>query len=289
MSVPFLEARGLRHTYLADTPLACESLKGADLAVEPGEVVAVVGASGSGKSTFLQHMNGILSPTHGAVFFRGRSLSDKATDLTAVRRRVGMVFQRPELQLFEQYTGDDVAYGPRLAGLAGHELGERVRWAMGLVGLDFHAFKDRLTVSLSGGERRKAALAGVLAMKPEGLLLDEPTAGLDPVSHAELVRLLAKLAAGGMTMVIATHDMEDAAALAGRLAVMSDGRVVFTGETGGVFADAGRLEELSLLPPASVSILSGLRKSGWDVPAYAASAGEAVDAIRAALEAGRAR
>jgi energy-coupling factor transporter ATP-binding protein EcfA2 len=289
MSVPFLEARGLRHTYLADTPLACESLKGTELAVGQGEVVALVGASGSGKSTLLQHMNGLLSPAHGAVFFMGKNLRDKTTDLTAVRRRIGMVFQRPELQLFEQYAGDDVAYGPRLAGLAGRELGERVRWAMGLVGLDFHAFKDRLTVSLSGGERRKAALAGVLAMKPEGLLLDEPTAGLDPVSHAELVRLLGKLAADGMTMVIATHDMEDAAALAGKIAVMSDGRVVFTGEPREVFADAGRLEGFSLQPPASVSILAGLRESGWDVPAYAASAGEAVDAIRAALDAGRAR
>jgi energy-coupling factor transporter ATP-binding protein EcfA2 len=284
-----LEARGLRHTYLAGTPLACESLKGADLLVESGAVVALVGASGSGKSTLLQHFNGLLEPASGDVFWKGRSLREKAVDLTEVRRSIGMVFQRTELQLFEQYVADDVAYGPRLCGLAGPELGQRVRWAMGLVGLDFLPFKDRLTVTLSGGERRKAALAGVLAMKPEALLLDEPTAGLDPVSHSDLVRLLTKLAADGMTIVIATHDMEDAAALAGKVAVMSDGRVAFSGSPREVFSDAGRLESFALQPPAASSILGTLRGRGWDVPSYAASAAAAVLAIRTALEAGRAR
>ncbi len=289
MSAAFLEARGLRHTYLAGTPLACESLSGADLSIAAGETVALVGASGSGKSTLLQHLNGLLEPSAGAVFFKGRSLWDRATDQTAVRRSIGMVFQRTELQLFEQYVGDDVAYGPRLAGLQGRELGARVRWAMGLVGLDFASFKDRLTVSLSGGEKRKAALAGVLAMKPEALLLDEPTAGLDPVSHAELLRLLGGLAADGMTMVIATHDMEDAAVLAQTVAVMTGGRVALSGPAPEVFSDPARLRSLSLEPPVAVAVLGALRSRGWNVPPYAPSVELAAEAVSGAVKAGGAR
>jgi energy-coupling factor transporter ATPase len=278
-----IEVWGLYHTYLAGTPLAQESLRDVDFEVADGEVVGLIGATGSGKSTLLQHLNGLLQPQAGRVRVAGQDLSDPATNLRQVRRTVGLVFQRPEDQLFEQYVGDDVAFGPRLAGLTGPELRERVRWAMELVGLDFEQYKDRLTFTLSGGERHKVGLAGVLALRPQVLLLDEPTSGLDPASRADLLARLADLRAEGLTLVIATHNMDDVAAMAERVYVLEEGHVALQGPTRWVLTQPGRLRALGLDVPAAVSVMAALRDRGLPVPLDVLTLDEAEVAIAAAL------
>lgn len=261
-----MQVQGLRHTYLAGTPLAQESLRGVDVTIEAGACVALVGATGSGKSTLLQHLNGLLRPQHGQVRVLGYDLADPTVDLRVVRRAVGLVFQRPGEQLFEHFVGDDVAFAPRQMGLRGPELRERVRWAMTWAGLDFEAYKDRPVFALSGGERRKAGLAGVLALRPQVLLLDEPTAGLDPLAHAELLAQLRALRTEGLTLVIATHNMDDVAALAERVYVLSQGQVTLSGSPGEVFGQSERLHELGLDVPFGVALMNALRARGLDVP-----------------------
>ena len=286
MKEPVIVVKGLGHEYMAGTPLAQASLRGVDLAVDRGEIAVIAGASGSGKTTLLQHLNGLLPPQQGEVTVLGRNLGGRGSDLTAMRRKVGLVFQRPEIQLFEAYVGDDVAYGPRQIGLRGRMLADRVQWAMETVGLDFIRFKDRLAATLSGGERRKAALAGVIALQPDILVLDEPTAGLDPVSREELLRLLERLRGEGSTVVIATHDMEDAAALADSVTVLAGGRVAAAGSAREILSCAAQLKELDLAPPAAASLMTALRARGWPVPEKVVRAEEAVEAISRILAAG---
>lgn len=282
-SSALIEVQGLCHTYMAGTPLAQPSLRGIELSVDEGQVAALIGATGSGKSTLLQHLNGLLRPQQGRVWVSGHDLGDPRTDLRRIRRLVGLVFQRPEDQLFETYVGDDVAYGPRQAGLRGTELRERVRWAVGLVGLDFERYKDRLVGTLSGGERRKAGLAGVLALRPSILLLDEPTAGLDPAARSDLLAQLSVLHQQGMTMLIATHNMDDVAALADVVYVLEEGRIALRGRPREVFAQAGALEALGLSVPSVVSIMAALRATGLAVPLSVLTLDEAEVAILAAV------
>jgi energy-coupling factor transport system ATP-binding protein len=270
---------GLHHTYMAGTPLAQESLRGIDLEVRREEIVAVIGATGSGKSTLLQHLNGLWRPQAGHVRVVGRDLGDSDTDLRQVRRTVGLVFQRPEQQLFEHFVGDDVAYGPRLVGLGRDELRERVRWAMELVGLDFEGYKDRPVITLSGGERRKVGLAGVLALRPEVLLLDEPTAGLDPAARRDLLQRLSRLRAEGMTLVVATHNMDDVAALADRVYVLDRGCVALQGTTRQVYAQAERLRALGLDVPWVTSLMTALYDRGLPVPLDVLTSEEAEDVL----------
>ena len=315
MTACAIKVQGLCHTYMAGTPLAQQSLRGVDMEVHLGEVVAVIGATGSGKSTLLQHLNGLWRPQEGQVWVTGRDLNDPTTDLRQVRRTVGLVFQRPEDQLFEQYVGDDVAYGPRMAGLTGVELRDRVRWAMELVGLDFQRYKNRLIATLSGGERRKAGLAGVLAMRSQVLLLDEPTTGLDPAARSDLLARLNRLKrsetarsqccaqdvraqdvrsaldraepdpprprAWGMTLVIATHNMGDVAVMADRVYVLEEGRVALHGPTRQVFAQVERLRSLGLDVPPVTSVMAALRGRGLPVPLDVLTLNEAEAAILA--------
>jgi len=184
----------LHFTYLRGTPMEAVALRGANLRVRQGEIVGVVGRSGAGKSTLLQHCNGLLRPAQrGVVCIDGHDTADPAIDIRRLRQTVGLVFQRPEQQIFERLVGDDIAYGPRQMGLDRPAIRERVEWAMRMVGLDFDAFVDRPTTALSGGERRRVALAGVLALRPAVLALDESTAGLDPLARAELLDWLREI------------------------------------------------------------------------------------------------
>jgi energy-coupling factor transport system ATP-binding protein len=279
-----IEVAGLWHTYMAGTPFEQTALRGVSIEVRAGEVVGILGRTGSGKSTLIQYLNGLLRPVRGRVVVDGRDLADPRVDLRAVRRRVGLVFQDPETQMFELFVGDDVAYGPRQLGLPADEIRARVRWAMDAVGLPFERFKDRYTFSLSGGEMRKAALAGVLAIRPGVLVLDEPTSGLDPGARRELRRRIQDLRdREGLTLVLVSHDMEEVARISDRLYVLRDGVVAAEGPTRAVFADAPRLAAAGLLPPEPVQVVQRLRALGMAVPADALTIEEAGDAVAALL------
>jgi len=261
-----IEASGLGHTYMQNTPFARRALRNTQLSVNRGETHGLIGATGSGKSTLLQHLNGLLRPQEGTVRIGHHDLANPNVDIPAVRRMAGLVFQMPEVQIFEQYVGDEIAYGPRLAGLRDESLRERVRWAMELVGLDFEGFKDRLTFAISGGEKRKVALASTLALRPELLLLDEPTAGLDPASRRELLGRLKQLQHEGMTLVLSSHQMEDVAALAQRVTVMSEGTTTLHGTTAEVFGQGDALRSWNLEQPFATQMADALTGKGWGLP-----------------------
>jgi len=271
---------GLQHTYMAGTPLETTALRDVTLAVGREEIVGLIGPTGSGKSTLLQHLNGLLRPQAGRVQVDGMNLADGKLDLRQVRRAVGLVFQQPEDQLFERYVGDDIAFGPQAQGLSLDEQRQRVRWAMEAVGLDFEGFKDRLTFTLSGGERRKVALAGVLALRPRVLILDEPTAGLDPASHHEFLEWLVRFhREAGVPMVIATHNMDDIAQIADRVYVLVDGRTIAGGTPGEIFAQPEVLAGYGLGVPAMAEVMQRLRALGLGVRADVLTVDEAAAEI----------
>ncbi len=262
---PFLTVRDLDYIYMPGTPAAHQALDKVDMTIHEHVAHGLIGPTGAGKSTLLQHLNGLMLPQHGSVIVDGLDLGDPATDLNRVRRLVGLVFQLPESQIFEQYVGDEIAYGPRLAGMDGEALRQRVRWAMALVGLDFDSTKDRPTFALSGGEKRKVALASSLALHPAVLLLDEPTAGLDPVSRRDLLQRLSGLA-GEMTLVLSSHQMEDLVYLVEELSVLSDGRMVMTGSPESIFSKGSILREIGLDVPIATEVAQALRALGWSLP-----------------------
>ena len=264
----FISVNGLSHTYLKGTPFAHQALLRVDMHLAARKSQGLIGGTGAGKSTLLQHLNGLLKPQSGQVRVGEFDLNDPAVTVHQVCRKVGLVFQNPEAQFFEQYAGDEIAYGPRLTGMARPELRQRVQWAMQLVGLDFESYKDRLTFTLSGGERRKVALAATLAMQPEVLLLDEPTAGLDPQARKELISRLKTLRAEGLTLVVSSHQMDDLAALTDQALVLHQGQSVQQGSLSEVFALPGMLNELGLTPPAAVRIADRLQLNGWPLPNF---------------------
>jgi energy-coupling factor transport system ATP-binding protein len=282
---PLVSVRDLSHVYLAGTPMQTQALRGAELAVREGEIAALIGENGAGKSTLLRFLNGLLRPSvPGRVLVFGQDTASPDCDLAALRQDVGLVFQAPHQQLFERFVGDDVAYGPRQLGLQGEALRERVRWAMGVVGLDFGQFKDRHTFSLSGGEMRRAALAGVLAMRPRLLVLDEATTGLDPRGKREVHQLLRRLRQEeGTTILIASNDMDEVAGLADAVTVLHAGRTVLAGTTREVFTHRDGLEQYGMLAPTAVSIVRALVRAGVAIDAVALTATEAEEAIWRAM------
>ena len=233
---PVFELKGASHSYLRGTVNETESLRAVDLRVGRAEVVAFVGRTGSGKSTALQLLDGLVAPSSGAVLAFGSDLGSPRADLRSVRMRAPLAIQRPESALFERYSGDDVAFGPRNIGLAGKDLVERVRSSMEETGLGYAEFRDRRTRSLSGGEKRRLALAGVLAMGGDALLLDEPTSGLDPATKRSILALVVGRSMQGTTVVMATHSMEEAAK-ADQVAVFAGGGIVAIGDPQTIFYD----------------------------------------------------
>jgi energy-coupling factor transport system ATP-binding protein len=288
---PLIEVERLQHTYLAGTPLEVQSLRGVDLQVDPGESVGIMGPTGSGKSTLLQHLNGLLRPQSGEVRVGGIPLSDPQADVRATRQRVGLFFQNPDDQLFERYAGDDVAFGPRNLHLPHDEVRERVRAAMEAVGLPF-AYKDRLTSELSQGEKRRLALAGVLALQPQVLVLDEPTAGLDPQGRRELLHTLtewrarddpAVQAGQGKALVVASHNMEDIAALCDRVYVLVNGRIILHGSPREVFGQPEVLVQHGLGVPTATEVMFLLRQRGYRVSGMVLTDPEASQEVEALL------
>lgn len=275
-----IEVENLSHTYMKGTPMEHTALKGTNMYVEEGECIAIIGHTGSGKSTLIQHFNGLMRPETGKVIIGGEDLSQKKLDLKSLRRKVGLVFQNPEDQIFEKLIGDDIAYGPFKLGLPLKEVRERVKWAMEVVGLDFEEMKDRQTFALSGGQKRKVALAGILALKPKILVLDEPTAGLDPRSRNELldkIKFLNKVE--GLTVVFVSHNMEEVAYLADRIYVMAGGTDVLTGTPKDIFSDKEKLQRYQIGTPETVQVLYRLTDLGYSVNTAAFTISEAADEI----------
>ncbi|MFW6138948.1 MAG: ATP-binding cassette domain-containing protein [Spirochaetota bacterium] len=280
-----IEVRNISHTYFAGTPLAVSALRNVSIEVHENEAVGIIGPAGSGKSTLLQHLNGLLRPEQGEVYIEGSPLSEMTDEITGVRQRVGLVFQMPEKQLFKQYAGDDIAFGPINLGLSSQEVRRRVKKAMHMTGLPF-SFKDRLTQELSQGEKRLLALSGVLAMEPQVLVLDEPTANLDPQGRKQILSILKNWARRAKrAVVLASHSMEDIAELCTRVYVIADGRVVTEGESREVFSNYTLLEQngLSLTVPGRV--MRGLIQNGFRVDAGVVSYENAAQQIRGLLNA----
>lgn len=235
------------------------------LTVNDGEFLGIAGHTGSGKSTLIQHMNGLLHPTSGRVSAYGVDLADKKA-ASRLRGRIGLVFQYPEHQLFAATVSQDVAFGPRNLGLPENEIEARVDEALFAVGLDPAAVRDASPFELSGGQQRRVAFAGVLAMKPEVLVMDEPAAGLDPRGREELLGLVSSLHEGGMTVVMVSHSMNDLAKRCDRIVVLSEGRVLREGAPAAVFAHAEELRSVGLDVPAAQAFAMRLRARGFDLP-----------------------
>ena len=275
-----LEVEDLHHTYLPGSPFEAVSLRGVNMKVEQGEIVAIIGPTGSGKSTLIQHFNGLIRPQKGRVLVLGQDLSDHSLDVKWLRRQVGLIFQTPEQQLFEQYVGDDVAFGPRNFGLGRPEVRQRVKRAMETVGLGFEEFKDRMTFSLSGGEMRKVAIAGVLALEPRILIFDEPTCGLDPATASEFLAKIRELRdQGEVTVILVSHDMESVAQLADRIYVIVQGRTVLEGTPRRIFSQSGLLRSYGLDAPQVTQVMHGLRHRGREVRVDLLSVSEAEEEI----------
>lgn len=263
MADPLILLEGLEHVYLEGTPFEYAALRGVDLQVLPGEAVGIAGATGSGKSTLVQHLNGLLRPTGGRARVAGVEIPRRGGDLLAVRAAVGLLFQFPEHQLFEETVELDVGFGPRNLGLKLPEVEERVSEALDLVGLPREKFGSRSPFALSGGEKRRAALAGVLAMRPGCLVLDEPTAGLDPRGAASLLELLARLRRDrGMTLLMISHRMEELARVVDRLVVLAAGRVVADAPAREVLPRADWMREQHLESPPMSRVVARLAAGG---------------------------
>lgn len=270
----------LSHTYMPDSPFQATAIHDVDLTIGDGEFIGLIGHTGSGKSTLIQHLNGLLKPTAGRVLVDGKDLADKETDKRAVRQRVGIVFQYPEHQLFEETVALDVAFGPKNLGLSKEEIDARVRDAMQSVSLDYETYKDRSVFELSGGQMRRVAIAGVLAMNPGTLILDEPCAGLDPRGRDEILGLIRTLhQERGVTVVMVSHSMDDVASLVTRVIVMNKGMVAMDGTPRDIFLRGEELRAMGLDVPEAVKLKEKLIARGFDVPADAYRKEELIAAI----------
>ena len=257
----------LNYVYMSGGPYETHALDDVSLTIEDGEFVGLIGHTGSGKSTLVQHLNGLLLPSSGKITVDGLDIADKATDRRAIRRKVGLVFQYPENQLFEETVEKDIAFGPRNLGLDEAEIARRVKDAMRKVALDYDALHERSVFELSGGQMRRVAIAGVLAMEPRTLVLDEPCAGLDPRGREEILGLIRDLHRDtGATIVMVSHSMDDVASLAERVIVMNHGRVAMDGTPREVFSRGAELRAIGLDVPQAVLLADKLRERGFDVP-----------------------
>lgn len=271
-----LEVKNLSHIYSEGTPFEKVAIDNINLKIEKGEFIGLVGHTGSGKSTFIQHLNGLLKPSSGEVYVQGRSISGARMNLVEVRQKVGLVFQYPEHQLFEETVEKDIAFGPMNLGLTNDEIEVRVKDAMKSVGLSYEEYKDSSPFELSGGQKRRVAIAGVLAMEPEILILDEPTAGLDPMGSREILDEIVNIyKEREITIVLVSHNMEDVAKYTSRMVVMSAGRVVMDGSPRDLFSKEEELKSYGLAVPQIRSLLNQLKDKGLDVNVDAITVEEA--------------
>lgn len=262
-----IEVRNLTHCYSKDNAFRAIALNDVSFTIEDGEFIGIVGHTGSGKSTLIQHLNGLLKPTSGQVLIDGVDLNGEKTDRRAIRQKIGLVFQYPEYQLFEESVRKDIAFGPKNQGLTEDEIDQRVRYAMECVHVDYDSYAERSPFELSGGQMRRVAIAGVLAMRPEVLILDEPTAGLDPKGRDSILTMLEDLhRRENVTIIMVSHSMDDMARLATRLLVMSEGKLVATGSPREIFADSAMMDSIGLGVPEATQLADRLRAKGYPVP-----------------------
>ncbi len=271
-----ISVKNLRYVYSPGMPDETVAISDVSFDVADGEILGVIGHTGSGKSTLLQHLNGLIKPTSGEIYIDGQCITDGKVKMTDIRRKVGLVFQYPEYQLFEETVRLDVAFGPKNLGLSEEEREERVKHAIGLVGLDYEEIKDMSPFELSGGMKRRVAIAGVIAMDPKILILDEPTAGLDPAAHRDILAMVRRIHDEmGLILIFVSHNMADIASLSDKVIVMNEGSIALSGTPAEVFSHGEKLTEMGLgLPPAKE--IADLIKS--KAPGFESSALTADDA-----------
>lgn len=277
-----IEARNLGHVYSPDTPFAYQALDGASVRIPEGKMTAIIGQTGSGKSTFVQHLNGLLVPTAGELEVLGRKILPgmKIKDLKELRRQVGLVFQFPEYQLFEETIGRDIAFGPKNFGVSEEDALEQVKAVLPVVGLD-ESYLERSSFDLSGGQKRRVAIAGILVLDPEVLVLDEPAAGLDPQGAKEMMELFADLnIKAGKTVLLVTHDMEHVLKYCDHVIVMDQGKVAREADVDEFFSHPEWLEAIGIDPPGIVRLQLRLRERGMDLGPIRLRDRDLIEAVR---------
>ena len=261
-----IKIENLTHVYMPKTPFEKKALDNVNLTIEDGEFLALIGHTGSGKSTLIQHLNGLLEPSSGRILVDEVDITSKEVKLTDIRKKIGLVFQYPEYQLFEETIEKDVAFGPNNLGLSAEEVSNRVKKSMEMVGLDYETYKDVSPFDLSGGQKRRVAIAGVIAMEPKVLILDEPTAGLDPKGRDDILEQIKILHEKyKMTIVLVSHSMEDVGNLAERIVVMNGGKIELLGKPSEIFNEVETLERIGLAVPQVTYLMRALREKGFDV------------------------
>ena len=269
----------LNYVYSADTAFEKHALSDINLEIPDGQFIGVIGHTGSGKSTLIQHLNGLLKATSGTIYYNDKNIYEEGYDMKALRSKVGLVFQYPEHQLFEADVFSDVCFGPKNLGLSKEEVEARAYEALRLVGLKEKHYK-KSPFELSGGQKRRVAIAGILAMEPDVLVLDEPTAGLDPKGRDDILDQVAKLhREKKITVILVSHSMEDVARYVERIIVMNKGHVLFDNTPREVFKHYKELESVGLAAPQVTYLMHELQDKGWDIPADATTVGEAASAI----------
>lgn len=261
-----IKIKNLTHVYMPRSPFEKVALNNVNLEIEDGEFVALIGHTGSGKSTLIQHLNGLLKSTSGDIIVDEVDLNDKNTKLNEIRKKVGLVFQYPEYQLFEETIEKDIEFGPKNIGMSQEQITEKVKLSMEMVGLDYETYRHVSPFELSGGQKRRVAIAGVIAMEPKILILDEPTAGLDPKGRDDILEQINILHKEyNMTIILVSHSMEDVAKIATRVIVMNKGEVALDGTVSEVFKEIDTLESIGLGVPQVTYLIRELRKRGFDI------------------------
>ena len=261
-----IKIENLSYVYMPKTPFEKKALDNVNLEIRDGEFLAVIGHTGSGKSTLIQHLNGLLHPTEGKIYVDGTDITAKDVKLVDIRKQVGLVFQYPEYQLFEETIEKDISYGPSNLGLDKEEILRRVKKSMEMVGLDYNEYKDISPFDLSGGQKRRVAIAGVIAMEPKVLILDEPTAGLDPKGRDDILEQIKILHEKyKMTIILVSHSMEDVGKMAERIIVMNNGNIELEGKPSKVFKEIDTLERIGLAVPQVTYLMRELNRRGFNV------------------------
>ena len=261
-----IEIKNLTHIYSEGLPFEKRAIDDINLKIEENEFIGLIGHTGSGKSTFIQHLNGLLKPSSGEIILDGMKVSKSSSNLTELRKKIGLVFQYPEYQLFEETIERDLAFGPGNLDLSEEEILERVKSSMDSVGLDYETYKDKSPFELSGGLKRRVAIAGVLAMEPKVLILDEPTAGLDPRGRDEILSEIKSIhEKRKITVILVSHSMEDVAKIAERIIVMDKGKVFLDSNPREIFRNEDKLLSVGLGIPQITSLMRTLKKKGLDI------------------------